>query len=422
MRNSDGLDEVSIGRGPQRARVREWEGGVARLRLTVPDGFMSSQHLRLVRVGERWRAEDAGSKNGSFLGEAPLDEPALLADRALLTTGRAIFLFLRAAGASADAPDADLSGTSLADAPLTTLHAPFARELARLRRVAAAPVPTLVQGETGTGKELVARAIHRASGRSGPFVAVNCGALSPSLAASELFGARKGAFSGASESRRGLVRSADGGTLFLDEIAELPLEAQAILLRVLQEREVLALGAERPVKVDVKLVAATHQDLDARVAEGRFREDLCGRVAGYRVTLPPLRRRPEDLGLIVGNLLARAKREDARLTPEAGRALLRHDWPRNVRELEHTLTAALAVAGDAPVGLVHLPEALRGEAEQPGSPAASPEDARGELEALLRAHEGNVSAVARALGTSRSQVRRLAARHGLRPEAFRPEG
>ena len=100
MRNSDGLDEVSIGRGPQRARVREWEGGVARLRLTVPDGFMSSQHLRLVRVGERWRAEDAGSKNGSFLGEAPLDEPALLADRALLTTGRTIFLFLRAAGAS----------------------------------------------------------------------------------------------------------------------------------------------------------------------------------------------------------------------------------------------------------------------------------------------------------------------------------
>jgi len=413
------LDEVLIGRGAQRRRVRSEEDGRRVLRIQVPDGFMSSRHVRLERTGEGWVAHDDGSKNGTLLDEEPLTT-ALLREGALLTTGHTVFAYRESLPFDPEEPDVDLSGVGERDGPVATLNEPFARAIDRCRRVAASPVPMLICGDTGTGKELMARAIHRAGSRTGAFVAVNCGALPSTLLTSELFGARRGAYSGATENRTGLVRSADGGTLFLDEIAELPLESQSAFLRVLQEGEVLPVGADSPIPVDVKVIAATHQDLSARVAEGTFRADLFARVAGYRVELPALSERREDFGLVLGTLLARQEANPT-IEPAAARALLRHHWPRNIRELEHTLAAAVAVAAGAPVGLAHLPASVTDpEAAPPPRAPRSADTIDGEaLGALLAVHGGNVSAVARELDTSRSQVRRLVARFGLDLESFR---
>jgi transcriptional regulator with PAS, ATPase and Fis domain len=316
-----------------------------------------------------------------------------------------------------DELDLDLTGTAADDAPLATLNPALGRVLANLMQVASSAVPVLVRGATGTGKELIVRAVHRRAERGGRFVAVNCGALPATLMTSELFGVRRGAYSGAGEDRPGLVRSADGGTLFLDEIAELPLEAQAALLRVLQEGEVVPLGSNKAVEVDVKVVAATHRDLRALVERGEFREDLYARVAGYEVELPPLKERREDIGLILGTLLEREGRVAATLAPEAARALFTYLWPRNIRELEHLLLSALAVAGEGPIGLEHLSESVRTAARF--TPVMPTTEVDGRFLELVREHAGNVSAIARVLGTSRSQVRRIADRLGVDITAFR---
>jgi len=308
-------------------------------------------------------------------------------------------------------------------------------ELEKLARVARTSVPVVVEGETGTGKELLARAYHVLSERPGAFVAVNCGALPDTLVQSELFGYRKGAFSGATEDRPGLLRSAERGTLFLDEIGELPLPSQASLLRVLQESEVLPVGGTRPLAVDLRVVAATNRDLGRMAREGTFRSDLLARLSGLRLWIPPLRERREDLGLLVAELLRRLVPPGARgpsLTPAAARALFLHDWPRNVRELEHCLALAVALSPES-IDLEHLPPELRRAPSVPASPAPAPvaprastadperttDSGREELLALLREHHGNVSRVAQALGTSRAQVHRLLKRHGLEPDSFR---
>src|SRR6185295_15519822 len=171
-------------------------------------------------------------------------------------------------------------------------------DLALLTRLAPSRLPILVRGESGSGKELAARTIHALSKRRGPLVSVNCGALPAALAEAELFGARRGAFSGAVEDRPGLVRTADGGTLFLDEIADLPLPAQAALLRFVQEGEVRSLGAHHTAKVDVRIIAATHRDLDAMISKETFRPDLVARLRGHALAMPALRERREDLGVI----------------------------------------------------------------------------------------------------------------------------
>jgi transcriptional regulator with GAF, ATPase, and Fis domain len=276
-----------------------------------------------------------------------------------------------------------------------------------------------------------ARAVHAASGRPGRFVAVNCGALPEALVESELFGSKKGAFSGATEERAGLVRAADRGTLFLDEIGDLPLEAQPALLRVLQEREVTPVGGAQPVKVDLRVVAATHQDLPARVEEGRFRADLYARLAGFEIVLPALRDRREDVGLLVPVLLRRAAGADAArlsLSGEAGRALVRYAWPANVRELEQCLAAAVALAEGGRIDLAHLPSAVQAAARPgpaPGEEAEEPlseEDARArdELTAVLRRHGGNLTAAARELGKDRKQIHRWIRRYRIDPDRYRP--
>jgi transcriptional regulator with PAS, ATPase and Fis domain len=283
-------------------------------------------------------------------------------------------------------------------------------------------VPILLAGETGAGKEVVAREIHTLSRRAGRFVAVNCAALPETLVESELFGYRKGAFSDAREDRAGLIRTADKGTLLLDEIGDLPLGGQAKLLRVLQDGQVTALGSAAPVQVDLRVLAATQQSLDQLVRAGRFRADLLGRLGGFSIIVPPLRDRIEDLGLITAAILERHAGAEAagfRLTADACCALLARRWPLNVRELERVLQAAIELArASKEIGVEHLGAELR---LTPTGALAHP-DIEAELRRLLRLRAGNVSAVAREMGKARMQIHRWMSQFGIRSDEFRSGG
>lgn len=243
----------------------------------------------------------------------------------------------------------------------------MARVIGRARRVAIRNVPVLIEGETGTGKELLARAIHRASPRlTRPFVAVNCGSIPAELFESELFGHEKGAFTGADKTRDGYFHAADGGTLFLDELGELPAPAQVKLLRVLQEGEVVRIGSSKPQSVDVRIVAATNCTLTEEIAKGRFREDLFYRMAVAVLKLPPLRERPGDVGLLVDRLLEQVNSESKtepgyehkKLSASARNLLLQHPWPGNVRELLNTLRRAAIWSDGATINVEDVREAL----------------------------------------------------------------
>ncbi len=416
------VERVDIGRGDALAFERGTTEGSASITLSIFDSWMSTHHARLTRTLESWYLEDTGSKNGTYVNGERI-EKARLADGDLIETGSTITLFrCRAERQVGDPIDVDLS-TAEALTPLTTLSIDLHRQFQNLRKIAPSTTPIMVLGESGTGKEVIARQIHELSGRKGPFTAVNCGAIPGGLVESELFGHRKGAFSGAEQNRTGLVRAAHGGTLLLDEIAELPESSQVALLRVLQEGEVVPVGDTKPVKVDVRVVAATHQNLDERQTDGRFRTDLFARLAGFKIVLPPLSQRREDIPLLVAKLLERhagSELERVRLTRSAGRALFEYPWPMNVRELEHSLHAAITIAEDGEINLESLPKALR--ERRPNAPAPRPVEAdglTGELKALLREHNGNVSEVARALGRSRPWVHRMIKRCGINPSEFR---
>jgi sigma-54 dependent transcriptional regulator, acetoin dehydrogenase operon transcriptional activator AcoR len=437
-----GLDEVIIGRGqpslPDGVKVH-----ARRLEVRVPDSWMSSTHLRLIKLDGRWVMIDEDSTNGTLLNGVPKDK-AVLADGDLLELGHTFFFYreLVSTTVSVGPGRGETSAPAGAAEPvlgLDTLIPSLAERFATLAQIAASSLSVVLQGESGTGKEVVAQAVHRLSGRSGPFVAVNCGALPESLIETELFGYRKGAFSGAGEDRPGLVRSADRGTLFLDEIGDLPASSQAAFLRVLQESEVVAVGATRPVKVDVRIVAATHRDLPSLVGRGEFRRDLFARLAGYTLELPPLRARREDLGILIASLLRKlpqARASELTFSSDAARALLRYDWPLNIRELEKWLTMASLLAKSGRIELNHLPQpaplpALGGDARAPAGPALdagpskadalSAEDAarRVELLALFHEHGGNISAVARAMGKGRTQIQRWIQRYGILVDEFK---
>ena len=423
--------ELRLGRGSGGVR-RETEGGRIAIRVETDDDRMSTAHASVVQRAGRWVLVDDGSKNGSYVNGARVAQRAL-DDGDLLAIGATMFVYRSGPGDPARAEAA-----TAAELPALRTTAPeLAARLAMLDRIAPSKIPVLIQGETGTGKELAARAIHARSGRGGPFVAVNCGALPETLLESQLFGFRKGAFSGADKDSVGLVRAADGGTLFLDEIAELSPPSQVALLRVLQEGEVLPVGATAPVAVDVRVVAATHQDLDARIATGAFREDLFARITGARVELWPLRRRKEDLGLLVAGLLrdlAGDRAASLRFSRRATRALFAYDWPRNVRELRAALELALTAADGDLLRLEDLPEAVAAPGDpsasgsRPGDPApsaaaAAPADerepTRDALVEALRAERGNVSAAARRAGYSRAHFHRLMKRFAIDPAEYR---
>jgi two-component system response regulator AtoC len=308
---------------------------------------------------------------------------------------------------------------------------------ALLEKAAAVDATALVLGETGTGKELAARAIHFHSARKERrFVPVNCGALPGELVESELFGHARGAFTGAAAAKPGLFEEAQGGTIFLDEVAELPLPAQVKLNRALQEKEIRRVGDTSPVKVDVRVIAATHRDLREEVRAGRFREDLFYRLNVLAIRLPPLRERAEDVPLLAGHFLekhARALRRDLRgVDPEALRRLVGYGWPGNVRELENTIERAVAVSSDDTVRLEDLPpEVASAPPAAPGAAAlagmnykdavaeARDRVSRDYLVALMKEFEGNVTRAAERAGMERESLHRLLRRYGLRSEDFK---
>ncbi|QHG64154.1 sigma-54-dependent Fis family transcriptional regulator [Pseudomonas putida] len=267
-------------------------------------------------------------------------------------------------------------------------------------------IPVLVQGETGVGKEVFVDTLHRASSRARqPLIAVNCAAIPAELVESELFGYDKGAFTGAHhKGNPGLIRKADQGILFLDEIGDMPLPTQARLLRVLQTRSIQPLGSGEPVAVDIRVVSASNRDLAAEVRAGRFRQDLYYRIAGLAVELPPLRERSDRRELIEQvHACYRDAGQPQRLPAAIVELLDRHPWPGNLRELVSVLQVALALAGNRPVGVEHLPAGFLAEAHEPLAKAAEPAN-EADLQTLLAQANGNLSAVARALGISRTTL------------------
>ncbi|MBN1334641.1 MAG: sigma-54-dependent Fis family transcriptional regulator [Deltaproteobacteria bacterium] len=316
-----------------------------------------------------------------------------------------------------------------------------------VRRVAPTDLAVLVTGGSGTGKEVVARAIHRLSRRADhPFVPVDCGAIPRDLMESELFGHERGAFTGADTARPGLVEAAQGGTFFLDEIGELEAGVQARLLRLLQEGEYRRVGGSQMRTASLRIIAATHRDLEKAVRAGVFREDLYHRIHVVRIDLPPLCERPEDVPVLAEHFLRRLSQEQGRqlleLSPAALRAMQAYPWPGNVREVLNCCRYLVGLTPGPVVTEADLPPFLwkqRGSADRPGAPGAGPplrhdlpyKQARrlwlqhfesAFLRHLLQEHGGNVSKAALAAGIDRKSIQRLMKRHGLRTREGGPGG
>ena len=431
--------------GVTRVKLGRREAAVVRngstLQVGLPDRRASSQHAEMVLEADGWWIEDLHSKNGTIVGGAPVARRKLF-DGALIEIGHT-FLRFRAElpGTPGTPPDVNSSTWSPPSLGLETLLPSLEASFSELIRLARTQTPLLVLGETGTGKDVTARAYHVLMGRPGPFIPVNCGALPPSLIESALFGHRRGAFSGATGDQLGLVRAAEGGTLFLDEIGDLHLESQAALLRVIQAGEVTPIGHAHPVSVDIRIVAATHRDIPQMIRLGTFRADLFARLSGYVLALPPLRERMEDLGILVGAAFrqhAPARAASLELDRDAARVLLRRRYPLNTRELMNALGKAITLADGDIIGPKHLeteilesaPDAPAPEQPKPSSttlpggraPAGAStrrEARRAQLELLLSEHRGNVTNVANALGKTRTLIYKWLGQLGIDPDHFR---
>lgn len=393
--------------------------------LVVSDPRISRQHCEIRLTGKGIVLRDLGSKNGTLLGKVAIKEALIPTSVPVILGGSE--LTIRAAGAPSLVPMASAGGFGDAIGESFGMRALFAK----LERAAATAQTILLLGESGTGKEVLARAIHDASPRKqGPFVVFDCGATTSSLVESELFGHVRGAFTGAAAAHAGLLEAASGGTLFIDELGELPLDLQPKLLRALEAKQVRRVGASAFQPFDARIVAATHRNLRARIAEGSFREDLYYRLAVVEVQVPALRERKEDIPALVGRFLAAhdPPRALADLPPHALALLAAHDWPGNVRELRNVV-ARLVLFPDLVEELIgpakKAPGAEpgpAGEAERLGRLIELPlhearelvmeQFERSYLAAKLARHQGNISRAADAMGVSRSLIYRLIERYG----------
>jgi transcriptional regulator with PAS, ATPase and Fis domain len=405
---------VSVGRGVTIGRGRTPDAGAASQDTDVilhSDGALSRPHLRIAADREGWAVEDLASTNGTFVDGRRVRKPTPLSDGSIVQFGNHAGVFRRLSSAELAAVAQEAAEPL---GPVATLSPVLAVTAVALRRLATTDASLLFVGETGVGKEITARAVHAASGRSGPFVAINCAALPAELVESELFGYARGAHSTATAAKPGLVELADRGTLLLDEIGEMPPRLQVKLFRVLQDRQVLPLGSTRTRRVDVRVVAATSS------ASASVRSDLVGRLGAEPIVIPPLRERIEDVGALVAHLGGAAF---AGMEPAAFRALCLHDWPRNVRELEDVVKRAVTLAGGKKIRLDDLSASVRGALEtgprirDTRKYRAAP--SRGELERLLRENRGNVAAVAKTLDRQWNVVQRWLRRHEIEPERFR---
>jgi hypothetical protein len=363
----------------------------------LADTEVSGGHLRIDRAGGVLRVADAGSRNGTWVNGARLAPRDLtpLEDGAVLRLGRSIFVFRE-----------ELQGSFEPAPPVFGLVGPYGlRSVVQLLEGLSRGRPSnvLIEGETGVGKELVARAVAGALGRETPFAAVNVAGVARSIFESQMFGHVAGAFSDARTAAPGIVVAHDGGTLFLDEIGELELELQAKLLRLLENREVLPVGAQRPVHVNVVVVAATNRDLEAMVERGGFRRDLFARLAMARIHVPALRDRCEDVFSVACELARRAGGTLAadQVEVEAMERLLLEPWPGNVRELDAALAAVRRLDPAPGLRLWTLGEVL-GEAH--GHKSALTQEM---VDAAVEAHGGNVTAAAEQLGVSRGKLLRF---------------
>jgi len=407
-------------------------GSSASADLQLPVHAVSRQHAELCKERGGWLLRDLQSTNGSFVDGHRIRE-ARLEHGQELRFGDAILKFVnaeaegygeyridgsRTPGAGPRADASGLIGGYQMDR--------IARQIQLVSREATtSPLSVLLLGESGTGKEVVANAIHQQSGRRGAFRAVNCAALPKDLVESELFGYHRGAFSGAHRDKPGLIRAAHRGTLLLDEIGDMPLDAQAKLLRVLQSRELFPLGATEAEPVDVRIIGATHQNLEQLLARGAFRQDLYARLNEYHLSLPPLRERKEDIFMLLGEFFRRHGGGPLAVTFPFMTALLHYDWPYNVRELESCAKRAVVLSQGRPLDESMLTEDIAREMEDYGQ-VHLPVDAQGDaapsqadLVALLERHQGNVAAVGRDLGKARMQVHRWLKRYGIEIEDYR---
>jgi DNA-binding NtrC family response regulator len=385
----------------------------------VGDQLCSRRHASFTvdSGGARVRLVDLDSRNGCFVNGKQVSEQFLV-DGDLVRLGDSFFLLRYAEAEGTDVALPGLLGS-----------APVVQKLrTTIAQIGPADATVLLLGESGTGKEVAANALHLASGRSGPFVAVNCTAIPESLAESQLFGHKAGAFTGAQRAHDGFFRAADGGTLFLDEIGDLSLNMQPKLLRALEEKKVVPVGETRPVGFDVRVIAATNQDIEAGVADKSFRGDLYARLAQLTLVLPPLRRRREDILTLLSTHLGS---HAPPIAPDLVEALLVYPWPHNIRELIAVATE-LRVRGAGMDELVPelVTARLGGGRVLDASPlptedsetmveAKKPIPSQADLEGLLALHRGNLSHVARAVGRSRMQVYRWLEKYGIDASAYR---
>ncbi len=394
----------------------------------VPDAKVSARHVRVTREDGRFSLRDLDSKNGTFVDGRQVQAARQLT-APVVRIGRTILLLVDDCRALAEA------GVEAADG---VVRGPRLRAVHdRAAAIAGSGAGLLVVGESGSGKELCAAAFHAAGGAGGPragrpFVAVNCATIPRELAERTLFGAQRGAYTGAVADAEGLVQAAHGGTLFLDEIAELEPSVQAKLLRVLETKEVTPMGGVKPTVVDVRVCAATHKILRAEVNAGRFREDLYFRVGRPELRVPPLRERREEIPFLVDRALA-ALPGGAKpaASAELVEACLLRPWPGNVRELLAEVTSASVVAATAGRAVVAAADHSEDAGEALDAGAAADDDAPGEpagaplpepgaaLEGALRAERGNITRAATRLGLSRSRLRRFIERAGIDLSALR---
>ncbi len=425
---------VTVTVGPDSGAVRELVSNPLRVGsssdndLALTDSTVSRRHCSIEPLPSGVRIRDEGSTNGTFIGHLRVYD-VVVGGTVQVRVGDSVLTI---------EPLAEVVAREQATAErfcdLLGRSARMRELFADLARIAPTDVTVLIEGETGTGKELVAESVHAASERrDGPFIVFDCSAVAPTLAESELFGHERGAFTGASGTRPGVFEQADGGSIFLDELGELPKDLQPKLLRVLERREVRRLGGQRTLPVDVRLIAATNRNLQAEVARGNFREDLYFRLAAAHVHVPPLRDRTEDLPLLVEHFLSRAKppRQLTDIPPTVWNMFTAHRWPGNVRELSNAVQRfivtpervfanpwATTAPGDSrPLG--------RGADSRPPTEApnvqplrvarreASEAFERSYLEQILARTGGNVTRAAAIAEVSRQMVQKLMRRHGI---------